>query len=155
MEGHAHLVDSNIDWGQDLLHLRNWIQFHPEAQPMRVAYFGNISPEIAGLPIEKPPGGGPTKEGETDFAIPPEQDKTPCDYGPHPGWFAVSVNYLRGVTWNIGADYRYFRCFTPVARAGYSIMIYHVTTEEANNVRQELGLPLLSDCLQRESAESN
>ncbi|MEZ6051669.1 MAG: glycosyltransferase family 39 protein [Planctomycetaceae bacterium] len=144
--GPAHLIDSNIDWGQDLLYLRDWLQAHPEAQPMRIAYFGNISPEIAGMPIETPPGGGPTKAGETDFTVPPEKGETPCDYGPHPGWFAVSVNHLQGVTWNIGADYRYFRRFTPMARAGYSIMIYHITVEQADEVRSDLGLPLLSDC---------
>jgi hypothetical protein len=33
--GHAHLVDSNIDWGQDLLYLKAWIDEHPEARPIR------------------------------------------------------------------------------------------------------------------------
>jgi len=35
--------------------------------------------------------------------------------------------------------YAYFRCFTPVAMAGYSIY-YHISPEEANRVRRELNL---------------
>ncbi len=152
--GHTHLIDSNIDWGQDLLYLRDWIREHPEAQPMQITYFGNISPETAGIEVEKPPGGGPTDEGGTDFAVRPPKGETPCDYGPQPGWFAISVNYLRGVTWNVGVDYRYFQRFEPVGRAGYSIMIYHITLEEANAVRRELGLPLLPDCRSKQKTVS-
>ncbi|MBF6596556.1 MAG: glycosyltransferase family 39 protein, partial [Thermaceae bacterium] len=38
--GHAHLVDSNIDWGQDLLYLKRWLDEHPEARPFGLAYRG-------------------------------------------------------------------------------------------------------------------
>src|SRR5690606_5062126 len=96
--GHAHLIDSNIDWGQDLLYLRDWIRAHPEASPISIAYFGNVSAEIAGLPITLPPGGGSTRAGETDYPVKPEDGDQPHNWGPRPGWYAVSVNYLRGVT---------------------------------------------------------
>ena len=36
--------------------------------------------------------------------------------------------------------YRYFLNFDPVAMAGYSIYIYHITLDEANRVRRGLGL---------------
>ncbi|MGD9855953.1 MAG: hypothetical protein AB7U20_13490, partial [Planctomycetaceae bacterium] len=145
-KGHAHLIDSNNDWGQDLLSLRDWTRRHPEASPISIAYFGNLSPEIAGLKVSLPPGGGPTSAGETDFAVPPDSERTPCDYGPRPGWYAVSVNYLRGVSHGIGRDLRYFQSFTPVGRAGYSILIYHITPGDADRVRDELGLPRLAEC---------
>jgi hypothetical protein len=35
--GHAHLVDANIDWGQELLRLKHWMDKHPEARPMHLA----------------------------------------------------------------------------------------------------------------------
>jgi hypothetical protein len=35
--GHAHLLDSNIDWGQDLLLLKEWLDAHPEASPLGLA----------------------------------------------------------------------------------------------------------------------
>ncbi len=34
MKGHYHLIDSNIDWGQDILALRDWLMRHPEAHPL-------------------------------------------------------------------------------------------------------------------------
>ena len=39
--------------------------------------------------------------------------------------------------------YRYFLHFEPIAMAGYSIYIYHITIDEANRVRRDLGLPEL------------
>jgi hypothetical protein len=64
------------------------------------------------------------------------------------------VNFLRGYPWSahdgvggeqsVGRDaYTYFQHFRPVATAGYSIYIYHITLDEANRVRRELGLPEL------------
>ena len=54
-----------------------------------------------------------------------------------PGWYAVSVNLLRGYAIAIPdgeggfvyaspTRYTYFRQFQPVAMAGYSIYIYHL-----------------------------
>ena len=39
--------------------------------------------------------------------------------------------------------YAHFQHCNPVAMAGYSIYIYHITLDEANRVRRELGLPEL------------
>ena len=67
-------------------------------------------------------------------------DKTdPATFGPLPGWYALSVNEIYGRS----RQYRYFLNFQPVATAGYSIYIYHITIDEANQVRRELGLPEL------------
>lgn len=140
--GPAHLVDANVDWGQDLLFLKRWYDKHPEARPFHVAYFGDmtISPKIAEIDFEPVPGflsdksGG---EGENDGQL----------TGPQPGWFAVSVNHLRGYR-HYESDlpkYTYFQHFKPVDYAGYSIYIYHITREEANSVRAQLGLPPLAE----------
>jgi hypothetical protein len=56
---------------------------------------------------------------------------------PQSGWYALSVNYL----YSREKQYRYFLNFEPVARAGYSMYIYHITLEDANRVRREMGLP--------------
>jgi hypothetical protein len=60
-------------------------------------------------------------------------------YGPVPGWYAVNVAMLR----DFGREYAYFLRFKPVAMAGYSIYIYHISVDEANRVRKELGLDLV------------
>jgi len=67
------------------------------------------------------------------------RDEKPPPTEPRPGWHALSVNKIRSRT----RRYEYFLRFQPVAMAGYSIYIYHVTRDEANRVRRELGLPEL------------
>jgi len=60
----------------------------------------------------------------------------------------VSVNLLHGHImggWRVVPDYSYFLRLQPVAMAGYSIYIYHITRDEANRVRRELGLPELRE----------
>jgi len=138
--GHAHLLDSNIDWGQDLFFLKRWLDVHPEARPIGLAYFGSYPPEFAGIlatQVPQLPGTHHHHDAATQEAE-----------GPRPGWYAVSVNLLHGHImggWRVLPDYTYFLRLEPVAMAGYSIYIYHVTREEADRVRRELGLPELGD----------
>jgi hypothetical protein len=55
--GHAHLIDSNIDWGQDILYLKAWLEQHPEARPLGLAHFNPVSPRVAGIDFTFPPPG--------------------------------------------------------------------------------------------------
>ena len=129
--GHAHLVNSNIDWGQDLLYLKRWLDGHPEARPLHLAYSPSfVDPQVAGIEYTLPPVGPDCECGAR---------LDPHDLGPQPGWHALSVNEIRSHT----RQYDYFLRFEPVAMAGYSIYVYHVTFDEANRVRRELGLPEL------------
>lgn len=148
--GHRVLVDSNIDWGQDLLYLKQWYDAHPEARPFHLAYFGETDPSVLGIEFRLPPK-MPTDYRDNAF---PESES--ANLGPRPGWHAISVSVLRGLEFrlyigdgtreNIGDEaYTYFREFEPIARAGYSIYIYHVTLADANRVRRKLGLPELKD----------
>jgi hypothetical protein len=78
------------------------------------------------------------------------------DLGPQPGWYVIDVNHLHGTTWpanwpgwrfqKIAEDdlnYEYFRRFEPTNRVAYSYLVYHITADEANRVRHDLGLPSL------------
>lgn len=132
IHGHDHLMESNVDWGQDLIGLGQWIQEHPEARPLGTALYSLIPEASYGIkfvPIPALPASGLSK-----------------DTGPQPGWYAVSVCGLRGqwlpkyerqaLTW--------FQHFRPVDRIGYSIFIYHLDRDEVNQVRARLGLEALS-----------
>jgi 4-amino-4-deoxy-L-arabinose transferase-like glycosyltransferase len=142
LHGHDHLLDSNIDWGQDLFYLKDWVDRHPEAQPIALAYFHFLDPSIVGLDYRLAP------------MAPTSLDNAKAE-GPRPGYFAISVNYLRGITflapdglggwvWIPNHDsYAYFRRFQPIARAGYSIYIYKLTPSQADEARRGLGLPPL------------
>ncbi len=53
--GWEHLIEANMDWGQDLLSLKRWLDQHPEARPVRLAYYGGVDPHRAGIDYELPP----------------------------------------------------------------------------------------------------
>jgi len=128
LHGHAHLLGSNLDWGQDVPYLRDWYQRYLDPLPLGFAHPTFIEPAILGMRCPPPPVG----HRPADRAL----DRATDRFGPQPGWYAVSVNSLR----DHGGEYAYFLRFRPVATAGYSIYIYHITTEEANRVRRELAL---------------
>lgn len=144
--GWWHLMESNIDWGQDLLLLKRWIDDHPSARPLSLALYSGLDPRLVGLDHPLVPFGPGT---EADILPTPER------LGPQPGWFAVSVNLRSGLRFRIYDDagrsfvlprgaFRYFERFRPVDRVGYSIYIYRISLEEADDVRRQLGLPTLS-----------
>ncbi len=111
--GAKHLLDSNIDWGQDLFYLEKWCKAHPEVTEIKCAVWGSYPLDQTSIP---------------DTGMPPAQ--------PEPGWYALSVNYL----YDREKQYRYFLELEPVAIIGYSIYVYHLTEEDANRMRKELGL---------------
>ena len=60
--GHNWLVDSNIDWGQDLLRLRRYMDDRG-LQSINLAYFGRVDPGVYGIayrPLEPGRSQGPT-----------------------------------------------------------------------------------------------
>jgi len=58
--GYLHLVDSSLDWGQDLPALKSWVDhnIHPgaDAEPVYLSYFGTARPEHFGIRAEPLPG---------------------------------------------------------------------------------------------------
>ena len=77
--GHAWLVDSNIDWGQDILMLKWWQDEHPEVEELHSAVFTMFDPADIGLKYKLPP---PYIAGRPDIV---DQDGR---RGPQPGWYA-------------------------------------------------------------------
>jgi hypothetical protein len=123
--GHAHMIHSSIDWGQDLLYLKQWADEHPDATPLHLIYCGDFDPQLLGIEFEAP-----------EFTHPPDGSLSTLVL--KPGWYAVSVNFLRGYEWRapIG-DGRFVSvpqasCTAllerePTALAGYSIYIYEIS----------------------------
>ena len=74
--GHRYLLDSNLDWGQDLYRLPQALEtLDPEGEaPLHLLYFGHVEPELYGL----------------DFRLPLEHA---------PGWVAASVSYVKGFSY--------------------------------------------------------
>jgi hypothetical protein len=128
--GREHLLDSNLDWGQDLGGLKTYLDEHPQEgrrgnEEIGLAYFGTVPPASLGL----------------RYRIPP------ANY-PQPGRFAVSVNFEQGRPhWvrtpagkiepvNIG-QFEYFGFFQPVARIGYSIDVFELSERDVAEWRQK------------------
>jgi hypothetical protein len=131
--GPRHLLGSSVDWGQDLFRLQEWCRSHPDARPMMVACWGDY---LLDRPLFDSAGSPPFGPCDAHAGKSPEAAKS----GPLPGWYALSVNEIYGPSrW-----YRYFLYFRPVVTVGYSIHIYHITLSDANRVRQELGMPVLT-----------
>jgi hypothetical protein len=79
MEGYRYVTDSNYDWGQDMLRLRDFVNARQEIQKIAVDYFGGGSPDYY-LPGK---------------AVSWSSDKgNPADFDIH--WLAISVNTLEG-----------------------------------------------------------
>jgi hypothetical protein len=52
--GHNHLVDSSLDWGQDLPGLKSWIDRNAApGESIYLAYFGTGEPRYYGLPVKR------------------------------------------------------------------------------------------------------
>jgi hypothetical protein len=49
--GWRYLVDSNIDWGQDLARLKAWVE--SQGEPIHLAYFGTADPRAYGIDAHK------------------------------------------------------------------------------------------------------
>ncbi len=145
LRGHEHLVDSNIDWGQDLLQLKRWLHRRPDATPFFLAYWGPVEPSLLGIEYETVPDLSVVATRVHHGRI---EERTL-----QPGWYAVSVNVLRGhpltpalartiqARWlrrSDPANAAYFLALKPAARAGYSILIFHVTDEDSQRLSEFL-----------------
>lgn len=111
--GYKYLVDSNLDWGQDLKGLKKYMQQHAITR-INLSYFGSDSPERYGITYNWLPS----------FVL---RDYDPGKYEiPSKGWFAISVTDLQGVYFDDKNIFASFRGREPVAKIGYSIFIYNL-----------------------------
>lgn len=106
--GYQKLVDSNLDWGQDLPRRSSWLRAHGTNR-VRLAYFGSALPLAYGIDA-------------TPF-------KSSDQRSGGPEYVAISVTFLQGA-FVCGDPFGPFRSFEPSARAGYSIMVYATARPE-------------------------
>ncbi len=100
-----YLLDSNIDWGQDLLKLRNYMQ-ERGLRRICAAYFGTADLKYYGVNFDLPPTWRQLESKGTPNCV-----------------AALSVTYLYGA-YSEEDHYRWLREFEPDERIGYSIYVY-------------------------------
>lgn len=122
--GHRFLVDSNIDWGQDLPALKTFLDRQGISE-VRLSYFGSTPPSHYSIPFAPLPTweAMPERGDPARYAFYPQN--------PSPGWYAISVTNLQGVFLTDPDTFAWFRGREPDARLGYSIYLYHVPAEGA------------------------
>jgi len=111
--GSEYAVDSNYDWGQDFYYLFDFIKEN-NIEKIYLDYFGGESP-VYWL-------------ADKYVKLNPKEIKEPPK-----GWIAVSINQFKGGTAEPvpGFDqetgyYDWLKKYTPVARMGYSILVYYI-----------------------------
>ncbi len=112
--GARYLVDSNLDWGQSFIALRDWLTARPEADKPYLSYYTFADPALYGIsytPIAPARGAAPVFAQRFD---------------PAPGLYALSATPLYGVMTALPENYDWFRRQTPLARPGYGIFVYEV-----------------------------
>ncbi len=136
------LVDSNLDWGQDLITLREWQQAN-QVNALNLAYFGTARPNAYNLTVSLLPSFslndyGPEVDGFNANALPP-------------GWYAISATSLQlGTLYGRWQLYAPFREYEPTARVGRSILVYRVSYPSSELERSVVLGPVASD-LDRET----
>jgi hypothetical protein len=115
--GYRVLVDSNLDWGQDLPGLREYMKDHNIAS-VKLAYCGTADPGAYGIDYELLPG---LPHPWWKYSNDPE-----VIVDPGPGVYAISATALQGARFQNPDVYAWFRERRPDAVIGYSIFIYQV-----------------------------
>jgi hypothetical protein len=111
--GYRLLVDASLDWGQDLIHLREWAERHG-TPALKLSYFGTADPEYYRVPAQTLPGYMRPVPGKT------VREVRPGDV------LAVSATNLQGVYIEKEALplMERLRLRQPIDSVGWSILIY-------------------------------
>jgi|GEM_PF-260680 len=119
--GHKYLLDSNLDWGQDLKELKRWLDSNG-VKRIQFLYFGfhdAAAPRYYGIDAQFLPGSWVGNEAV------PASVSAPADY------LAISANHLYGGFFVRGErreDFvKVFRTLKPEVVIGYSIYVYRIS----------------------------
>jgi hypothetical protein len=104
-KGPRYLVDSNIDWGQDVKKLRLWLRAHG-TDTARIWYFGNAQMDYYGV-----------------RAVPFPDPLDEKGWNAIDGWAVSSVTVLQGVYVPLN-QVAPLRLREPIAKVGWSLYVY-------------------------------
>ncbi len=114
--GYRYLVDSNLDWGQNLWQLRDWMEEN-QVEQVHYAHYSPDRPQVYGI--------------NADF-LPPDPRAAPfAPFDPAPGFYAIGATVLQGTYTPDVNTYAWFRAHEPVARLGHALFVYEVPERPA------------------------
>lgn len=115
--GHKILVDSSLDWGQDLKELKKWMSRN-QVEKIQFAYFGTADPAYYKIDALYLPG--------SVFV----SDPPLTGVAGTPPYLAISETHLAGLYLDQPDRYARFRDQKPVARIGNSIRVYKIMNNQ-------------------------
>ena len=126
--GYRYLVDSNLDWGQDLKGLKTYMDAKG-IDRIKLGFFGSADAEYYAIDYDYLPSVGlaPKKPGERwwyELSV-----DHPAEMEPQRGLLAVSANMLTcpgWMHWLFGDSYQWLKDYEPIDQIGYSILIYDI-----------------------------
>jgi len=117
INGWKHLDYSNIDWGQDLILVKEWVQQHPEAKPLHIHSTGYVTPEQMGIKTE------PLR-----MTTQTSPDGKSISYKCAPGWYIIGLTRLV----DPHDPFHELLKREPDGYIGYSMRIYHVKSSDGD-----------------------
>jgi len=112
--GYKYLVDSNLDWGQDLPGLKKYMEQN-NIKKVNLSYFGLSNPGYYDIDYNYLPSNAIFQTPD-QAASAKSMNETRI--------FAISATMLQGVYSENRNFYGFFKNLTPVEKIGYSIFIY-------------------------------
>jgi len=109
--GYRYLVDSNLDWGQNLWDLRAWMDGNGEDR-VYYAHYSPARPDVYGI--------------DADFLPPDPRAVAFTPWHPAPGLYAIGATVLQGPYAPDVNTYAWFRGREPAARLGNALFVYEV-----------------------------
>lgn len=103
--GYRYLVDSNLDWGQDLKNLKIYMEGKKIGR-IKLAYFGTANPDYYGIPHDRV-----TEEEMHRYS---------------PGVYAISATELQNALSDDKTRFSWIKKYEPEAKIGYSIFVYDI-----------------------------
>jgi hypothetical protein len=112
-QGYQYLVDSNLDWGQNWVALKEYLDSQGVGR-FYMSQFTMNEPAAYGLNYDRLP----------PFSrVPPIM---PARFNPAPGTYVFSTTTLQGVGITDPEQFDYFRKLEPDARIGHAMFVYHI-----------------------------
>ncbi len=121
--GYRVLVDSNLDWGQDLKGLKAYM-VEQKIDRIKLSYFGSADPAWYNIQFDYLPSIGLRQPGPNGLWWFEEGYAEECT--PTTGAIAISATNLQGVLFQNRDCFAWLQGYEPVAKIGYSIFIYEI-----------------------------
>lgn len=115
ISGPNHLLDSNIDWGQDLLLVREWALRNPSAQPIILASSTSFATQEV-LNALSP--------SNVEFVFSDSSSLKKEVIGARPAWWVINVNLVHGYPADRPPQFSHLRNVKPFCRIGYTFLVY-------------------------------